>query len=60
MMMTLFCLTRKRHAEEAAALWGSVLPFRPEYAGRIQEILKYFQMEIQLAQKFRLNYDFFQ
>ena len=32
MMMVLFCLTRKRHAEEAAALCGVVPPFRPEYA----------------------------
>ena len=66
MMMALFCLTRKRHAEEIAVLCGVVPPFRPEYAddgfsgGRVQEVLKYFQAEIQLARKFGLSYDFSQ
>ena len=57
MMMALFCLTHKRHVEEIAALCGVVPLFRPEYVddgfsgGRVQEVLKHFQAEIQLARK---------
>ena len=63
MIMTLFCLARKRHAEEAAIITGIILPFQPEYAdddfwgGRTQDIIRYYREEIRLATKFRLNYD---
>ena len=66
MMMVLFCLTRKRHTEEAGALGGMAPPFWPEYAddgfsgGRVREVLKHLKAEIQLTQKFGLNYDFSQ
>ena len=66
MMMALIYLIWKRYAEEVVTLYGFASSFRPEYAddgfngGRIQEILKYFQAEIQLTQKFGLNYDFSQ
>ena len=63
MMMALFCLACKRHAEEVAAETGVVLPFRPEYAddgfcgGRARDIIRYFREEIRLAAKFGLKYD---
>ena len=63
MMMALFCLARKRYAEEAATAIGITLPFQPEYAddgfygGRIQDIIRYFREEIRLAEKFVLKYD---
>ena len=63
MMMALFCLARKRHAEEAVAATGIILPFQPEYAddgfcgGRAQDVIRYFREEIRLAAKFGLKYD---
>ena len=63
MMMVLFCLARKRHAEEAAIATGITLPFQPEYAddgfcgGRVQDVIRYFREEIRLAEKFGLKYD---
>ena len=64
MMMVLFYLARKRYIEEAAVLYSIVPLFRPKYTDdgfngdRIQEVLKYFQVEIELVRKFGLNYDF--
>ena len=63
MMMALFCLARKRHAEEAATATGITLPFQPEYAddgfcgGRVQDVIRYFREEIRLVAKFGLKYD---
>ena len=63
MMMALFCLARKRHAEEAAAETGVVLPFRPNMlmtasgGGRARDVIRYFREEIGLAAKFGLKYD---
>ena len=63
MMTALFCLVRKRHAEEVVAATGIILPFQPEYAddgfcgGRIQDVDRYFGEESRLAAKFGLKYD---
>ena len=61
MMMALFYLARKRHAEEAAIATGITLPFQPEYAddgfcgGRVQDGIRYFREEIRLAEKIWLE-----
>ena len=63
MMMALFCLVRKRYAEEAAIAFGITLPFQPKYADdgfcgeRVQDVIRYFREEIRLAEKFGLKYD---
>ena len=63
MMMSVFCLARKRLLEEAQANIGSTIPFAPEYAddgfsgGAIDEILKLFQEEFRLAEEYGLRYD---
>ena len=63
MMMSLFCLARKRLLEEAQANIGSTIPFASEYAddgfsGRaVDEILKLFQEELRLAEEYCLRYD---
>ena len=64
MMMSLFCLARKRLFEEAQADVGSTIPFPPEYAddgfsgGAVDEVLKLFQEELRLAEEYGLRYDF--
>ena len=63
MMMSLFCLARKRLLEEAQASVGSTIPFAPEYAhdgfsgGAVDEVLKLFQEELRLAEEYGLRYD---
>ena len=63
MTMALFCLTRKRHAEEARGAAGVRLPYEPEYAddgfigGRIQDVLVCFREEIRLAEKYGVSYN---
>ena len=63
MMMSLFCLARKRLLEEAQANIGSTIPFVPEYTddgfsgGVVDEILKLFQEEFRLAEEYGLRYD---
>ena len=62
--MALFCLARKRYAEEAAiTTTGITLLFQPEYTdddfcgGRVQDIIRYFREEMRLMEKFGLKYD---
>ena len=61
MMMSLFCLARKRILEEAQANIGSTIPFAPEYAddgfsgGAVDEVLKLFQEELRLAEEYGLR-----
>ena len=63
LMMALFCLVRRRHAEEAREAAGSSPPFEPEYAddsfsgGRVQDVLRCFREEIKLAEKYGFSYD---
>ena len=63
MMMSLFCLARKRLHEEAQANIGNTIPFAPEYAddgfngGAVDEVLKLFQEELRLAEEYGLRYD---
>ena len=63
MMISLFCLARKRLLEEAQANIGSTIPFAPEYAddgfsgGADDEVFKLFQEELRLAQEYGLRYD---
>ena len=63
MMMSLFCLARKRLLEETQANIGSTIAFAPEYAddgfsgGAVDEILKLFQEELRLAEEYGLRYD---
>ena len=63
MMMSLFCLARRRLAEEAQQNTGIHLPFAPEYAddgfsgGRVEDVWKLFQEELRLADKYGLRYD---
>ena len=63
MMISFFCLARKRLLEEAQANVGSTIPFAPEYAddgfsgGAVDEILKLFQEELRLAEEYGLRYD---
>ena len=52
MMLVVFCLARKRYAEEAAEAFEIPLPFQPEYAddgfygGRVQDIIRYCREKI--------------
>ena len=52
MMMALFSLARKRHAEEAATATGITLPFQPEYAddgfcgGRVRMLAGIFEKKL--------------
>ena len=61
--MALFCLVRRRHAEEARVAAGSSPPFEPEYAddsfsgGRVQDDFRCFREDIKFAEKYGLSYD---
>ena len=61
MMISLFCLARKRVFEEVQANIGNIIFFASEYAddrfngGVIDEILKFFQEESRLAEEFELR-----
>ena len=63
MMISLFCLVRRRLVEEAQQNIGIHLPFAPEYAddgfsgGRVEDTWKLFQEELRLADKYGLRYD---